>query len=62
MAIKVSTFPHRHNPDGSHDSICTRCFVTIAKTPLEADLEELEKAHVCEGLDLTTLFYPQPQK
>ena len=62
MANRVPTFPHRHNPDGSYDSICTGCFVTVAKAKPEAELEVFEKDHVCKGLNIGTLFYPEDRK
>ena len=40
-------FPHRQNRDGSFDSICRRCLLTVANTRNEADLTEHEKYHVC---------------
>jgi hypothetical protein len=40
-------FPHRHNPDGSCDSICSKCFVTVATSYKEAELLAHELKHVC---------------
>ena len=40
-------YPHRHNADGSIDSICITCFATIAQTKDEAALFELERNHFC---------------
>jgi hypothetical protein len=40
-------FPHRRNTDGSYDSICLRCLLTIANSRTEADLAKREKYHVC---------------
>jgi hypothetical protein len=45
-------FPHRRNADSTFDSICIRCFQTIATSHSEADLKAGEDAHVCPGLDL----------
>jgi hypothetical protein len=28
--LSQAKFPHRHNRDGTYDSICTACFATIA--------------------------------
>ncbi len=52
-------FPHRHNPEGTHDSICTRCLATIATVALETDLARHESGHVCRPMDLdrTTADY-----
>jgi|HubBroStandDraft_1064217.scaffolds.fasta_scaffold2404279_1 hypothetical protein len=51
-------FPHRHNPDGTIDSICTRCFATVATEARESDLKKAEDAHVCSELDLMRLSWP----
>ena len=44
---KVTWFPHRHNPNGSWDSICSRCMATVATMDVEADLRLRETAHIC---------------
>lgn len=41
-------FAHRANPDGSVDSICPRCFVTLASANDEPDLALKEQHHVCD--------------
>jgi hypothetical protein len=41
-------FPHRHNRDGSHDSICILCYATIASVRNEADLAQHEQEHICD--------------
>jgi hypothetical protein len=41
-------YPHRQNRDGSIDAICPRCYVTIASSVCEAELERMEAAHVCD--------------
>ncbi len=40
-------FAHRYNLDGSVDSICTLCFVTLAKESMESELEKTEEVHAC---------------
>ena len=40
-------FPHRRNEDGSFDSICLKCLLTIANARIEAHLAKYEKYHVC---------------
>jgi hypothetical protein len=45
-------FQHRHNQDGSCDSICLRCFRTIASTRYEDWLAHEEINHACTLLDL----------
>lgn len=38
---------HRKNKDGTWDSICLGCFMTIARFEKEAELREQELKHVC---------------
>ena len=42
-------FPHRLNYDGSYDSICKTCFMTVASGLSEAALAEGERDHKCPG-------------
>ena len=42
------TFAHRCNPDETCDSICPRCFQTIATVRDEAELPKTESQHVCD--------------
>lgn len=51
--LQKINFPHRHNADGSHDSICAVCYVTVASAYEESELATSEKAHRC---DLEILF------
>ena len=44
----ASEFPHRSNKDGTIDSICPGCFVTVGTATWEADLENLEPDHICD--------------
>jgi hypothetical protein len=46
-AARKAIFPHRQNRDGSYDSICPSCFLTIASAQCEDELTPLEKGHVC---------------
>ena len=41
-------FAHRFSPEGTVDSICPRCFVTVASVKNEADLVLNEARHVCD--------------
>ena len=41
-------FSHRPQRNGSYDSICTKCFATVARSHNEADLEAEENRHVCD--------------
>ena len=40
-------FPHRFNADGSYDSICTLCRLTVATARIEAELSQFEHNHAC---------------
>jgi hypothetical protein len=45
--LSLPPFPRRLNVDGTWNSICVRCFQTIAANKLEVEVEEIEKEHVC---------------
>jgi hypothetical protein len=51
-------FPHRMNKDGTIDSICPQCFVTIGCSTWEADLDRMEAAHICEPARLASFSGP----
>ena len=42
-------FVHRMNRDGTVDSICRECFITVATSQREADLQEPEYKHACDS-------------
>ncbi len=44
--------PHRHNANGTHESICTVCLARIAKVQDEREVDRLESARVCEPVNL----------
>ncbi len=46
-AIAPVTFRHRHNHDGSWDSICLKCFRTVWTSEKEDDLKWNEQSHNC---------------
>jgi hypothetical protein len=49
MAAEPNTFyPHRRNGDGTFDSICPKCFITVAHSDVEAELLAYDRVHVCE--------------
>ena len=53
MANKVLPFyPHRQNRDGSFDSICLRCFATVANARNVEELHSYDKEHVCDATSL----------
>jgi hypothetical protein len=51
-ALLRPRFPHRQNGDGSFDSICSTCFVTVASAEKEGDLTPSELMHKCEAVRL----------
>jgi hypothetical protein len=46
-------FSHRMNGNGTTDSICSHCFMTVATSTWEADLERAEAAHQCNQARLS---------
>jgi hypothetical protein len=49
MAEHLITFyPHRRNKDGTFDSICLKCFLTIAHTATEVELLAYDSEHICK--------------
>ena len=43
-------FAHRHNADGTFDSICYHCFMTVATEGSELELIKAELDHDCYDL------------
>ena len=41
-------FSHRRNDDGTIDSVCRTCFLTVATTNVERDLDAFEREHICD--------------
>lgn len=55
-------FSHRMNGNGTMDSICPRCYVTVATSTWESELERAEHAHNCErkGLSVFKMTHKPP--
>jgi hypothetical protein len=53
---ETPTTIHRHNGDGSYDSICLACFRTIATVEKESFLAPKEEFHVCEKISQEAVF------
>jgi hypothetical protein len=51
-----SAFARRVNPDGTTDSICRKCFVTVGSSTWEAELERAERIHRCDPYRLVYLY------
>jgi hypothetical protein len=45
-----AAFSHRHNADETFDSICHKCFHTVATEKNETALKQHELLHQCVGL------------
>ncbi len=44
----ISGFARRENRDRTMDSICRKCYATVATAYWELDLEIAEHSHVCD--------------
>ena len=49
MKDRQALYPHRKNRDGSYDSICPKCFTTIARSKAEAELAAFDRGHFCDS-------------
>ena len=59
MAAPWLPYFYQHNPDETWESICSGCFRTVARVRAESDLAQIERDHVCNGLDLGNIFHPE---
>jgi hypothetical protein len=48
----VNTFRHRQNRNGSYDSICGACYLTVASASRESELHQWEHVHSCDSIQL----------
>ena len=55
-------FAHRTNPDGTVDSICKTCFVTVGTAEWADTLQALEKSHVCDPWRLHVIEMLVPRR
>jgi hypothetical protein len=56
-------FPHRRNMDGTHDSICRGCLMTIATVEEEDELAGFESRHTCDPMRAYRVsqgYFPSP--
>src|ERR1051325_3463202 len=49
---------HRRNDDGTFDSICLRCFITVEHAAEEEDVQAPECVHVCDAENLEQFRSP----
>ena len=59
METRQINFLYRRNEDGTIDSICPLCFLTVANVRSEAELDSREKRHECDPV-LRALFESVP--
>jgi hypothetical protein len=52
MFSTTPKFVHRHNSDGTYDSICTACIMTAASVEDEWQLPRWELLHRCDPVNL----------
>jgi hypothetical protein len=55
MLVNVPLFVHRNNANGTTASFCRRCFMTVASSQQEEDLERGERYHKCDPIELEFL-------
>jgi hypothetical protein len=55
-------FPRRRDRDGSFDSICLKCLLTIANSGIETDLAKHDKFHVCNPSNLSQQAFDRTRK
>lgn len=48
VLLRDDHFAHRANNDGTTDSVCRHCFVTVCTSTWETDLAEAERRHTCD--------------
>jgi hypothetical protein len=61
-ALPALRFAHRRLPSGTVDSICLKCYKTVAITRDEVDQKAQEAAHICTGLNMAELLEPPTPK
>jgi hypothetical protein len=44
-------YAHRPNQDGTLDSICKLCYLTVARAYRAMDLAQLEVRHICQPME-----------
>jgi hypothetical protein len=55
MPYTKNPFAHRTNADGTKDSICKKCFMTVGATERPGSLPEIEHDHVCDPWKLEVI-------
>ena len=43
-----ASFARRRNPNATIDSICRRCYATVATAQTDAELDIADQSHICD--------------
>lgn len=57
MKKSFRSFMRQESPTGEWDSMCVKCFRVLTAEGKD-ELSNVEAAHKCEGIRLTTLLHP----
>jgi hypothetical protein len=49
--LNTNHYAHRPNYDGTLDSVCKLCYLTVARAYRETDLIHLEVRHICQPVE-----------
>jgi hypothetical protein len=49
--LNTNHYAHRRNYDGTLDSVCKLCYLTVARAYRETDLGHLEVRHICQPVE-----------
>ncbi|HSY13041.1 MAG TPA: hypothetical protein VK976_12705 [Verrucomicrobiae bacterium] len=49
--LRPGQYAHRRNDDGTLDSICKLCYLTVARAFREMDLSHMEVRHICQPVE-----------
>lgn len=52
MSVVFPLYVHRNNADGTMDSFCRKCMITVASSQWEVELDRAEKKHLCDPVQL----------
>jgi hypothetical protein len=61
-SLDPTRFTRRFNEDGTIDSICRHCFLTVATAQSDADLANEERKHTCDPYVLERFREPNLAK
>lgn len=62
MDTRIPFYPHRQNTNGSFDSICLKCFATVANANDVTELNSYEKKHICDESFLAERGVPSQRR